>query len=833
MKISLSWLRQYIDLDQSPEQISELLTGCGLEVESLETFQSVKGGLKGIVIGEIMECIKHPNSDHLNLTRVNIGQPEFLNIVCGASNVAVGQKVAVATLGATLFFDNKEITLQKTKIRGEVSEGMICAEDELGLGTSHTGIMVLDPAVPAGTLASSYFNVEEDHVFTIGLTPNRSDATSHLGIARDLAAVINNFGCSASASVDRKSLKFPDISGFHPDPEVKKISIEIEDKKACPRYSGLTIQGITVRESPSWLKNKLMAVGLRPINNIVDITNYILMELGQPLHAFDADEISGDQVIVRKYPRGTKFFTLDETERELTENDLMICNTHEPMCIAGVFGGMKSGVSAITKNVFLESAYFHPTGIRKTARHHGLQTDASFRFERGADPGVTVYALQRAALLIREIAGGEIYSEIVDVYPDPILPETIELSFDNLDRLIGKKLDRSVVIDILTDLGMKIQNEPNLGFSKQNPGCSIQVNIPTFKTDVTREADLVEEVLRIYGYNNIDVLPEIISSLSYSKKPDPDKIQNIVSDYLADNGFQEMMNNSLSRSAYYSENEYFPFNQCVAILNPISRDLDVMRQTLLYGGLETILYNQNRKAENLRLFEFGNVYRKAAPGEQGNLLPAYHEEKHLVLFLTGLAEPESWNTKGKSIDFFQLKGLIQAIFKKLGIAIGGLKINKSHSSMVQEGLCFSFRDKVLVTCGYLPKSVFHYFDLKQAVLYAEFNWDHVFELISISDIKYKELPKFPEVRRDLALLLDKTVKFDQIEQLAFSIENKLLKKVGLFDVYEGEKIGADKKSYAISLILQDETKTLTDHEIEIVMQKLIKALSEELNIQIR
>lgn len=840
MKIALSWLKQYIHLDHSPEKISELLTGCGLEVEGVETFQLVKGGLEGVVVGEVIHCEKHPNSDHLSLTLVNIGKEEPLKIVCGASNVAIGQKVAVATIGTTLYFKEKEITLQKTKIRGEVSEGMICAEDELGLGSSHEGIMILDPEAKVGMPASSYFNILEDVVFSIGLTPNRADATSHIGVARDLVAVLNNFGCSEPQPGNRKSLILPDISEFKRDTQARKISIQVEDTASCPRYSGLTLTGVTVKESPSWLKNKLLSVGLRPINNIVDVTNYVLMETGQPLHAFDADKITGDKVIVKKCQKGTKFTTLDGIERELTGNDLMICNIQEPMCIAGVFGGTKSGVVFETKNIFLESAYFFPTGIRRTARHHGLQTDASFRFERGTDPEITLFALQRAALLIREIAGGVISSDMVDVYPQPVIQKKVELFFNHLDNLIGKKLEPKVVVDILHDLGMKVKLDHDSSTDICYPcpagwqaPSSIWVSIPPYKTDVTREADLIEEILRIYGYNNIEISSEIKSSISYSRKPDPDKIQNLVSEYLVGNGFMEIMNNSLNPSSYYAGNEWFSLNLCVNILNPISRDLDVLRQTLLFGGLETILYNQNRKAENLRLFEFGNVYRKAISGDKDNSLPAYHEEKHLALFLTGLSNAESWNTKPENIDFFLLKGYIQAILAKLGIVMESLVIDDFRSSMIPEGLCFLSGEEKLVICGFLSESVLKLFDRRQPVLYAEFNWDRVLGQIPKKMLRFRELPKFPEVRRDLALLVDQSVSFNQIKQTVFEAEKKVLKKVGLFDVYEGEKIDAGKKSYAIHLMLQDESKTLTDKEIEKVIQKIIQVLTEKLKVQIR
>lgn len=830
MKISYNWLNQYIDHGFTPEKVAEFLTGCGLEVESLELFQSVKGGLNGVVIGEVLTCEKHSNSDHLTLTTVNIGQKEPLKIVCGASNVAPGQKVPVATIGTTLYLKDKEITLQKTKIRGEISEGMICAEDELGLSDLHAGIMVLDSKARIGIPAKDYFGIEEDHVFTIGLTPNRTDAMSHIGVARDLAAVLNNFNRSGKTDAKPYCLKLPDVTSFSIDNKNRQIGILVEDPAACPRYSGLTLTGITVKESPVWLKNKLMAVGLRPINNIVDITNYIQMELGQPLHAFDGDQITGDTVVVKKYPRGTRFITLDEIERELTENDLMICNTRESMCIAGVFGGIKSGVTGKTTTIFLESAYFDPKHIRKTARYHGLQTDASFRFERGADVDITVYALKRAALLIKEIAGGLVSSDIIDIYPKPIEKEIVTLGFQNLDRLIGKSIDRGVVSNIITDLGMEIQ--------ESGPE-ELRVRVPGYKSDVTRESDLIEEVLRIYGYNNVEIFPGIRASLSYSAKPDPEKIQNFISDFLSANGFHEIMNNSLSKSAYYEGNMDFPAGNSVKILNPLSRDLDTMRQTLLYGGLETIVYNQNRKIQDLKLFEFGSVYFLGS-GLTSDPLPGYHEEKQLALFLTGRMEKENWNSRDKKADFFDLKGTVETILNmlKLGSLPAGqagwkLEVQPWVSGFISEGLTYSYGGKGIVKLGYLKDTVVKSFDCKQHVLYAEWNWDTLLTILPKTEIHVKELDKFPEVRRDLSLLLDQSVTFKQIERIAYETENKLIRKIGLFDVYEGQNIQTGKKSYAVSFILQDEEKTLTDEEIDRTMERLIKVLTAKLNAQIR
>ena len=659
MKISYNWLKQYINTDLPPAKLAELLTGCGLEVEGMEEFHSVKGGLDGVIIGEVLSCIRHPNSDHLSLTKVDTGQGAPLDIVCGASNVAAGQKVAVALAGTTLYFNDQELVLKKTKIRGEVSEGMICAEDELGLGKGHAGIMVLKADARVGMPASEYFGIEHDWTFTIGLTPNRVDAASHIGVARDIAAVINNFGRSESMVSGRISAVLPDVSGFRQDNNNLVIDISIEDSVACPRYTGLTITGVKVAESPAWLKNRLLAAGLRPINNIVDITNFILLELGQPLHAFDAGHISGNKVIIRKYPKGTKFTTLDEVERELGSDDLMICSQLEPMCIAGVFGGIRSGVTANTTSVFLESAYFDPVHIRKTARFHGLSTDASFRFERGADYNITVYAIKRAALLIKEIAGGEISSPVIDIYPNPIVPANVFLSWFNLDRLIGKKLNREVVKDILEDLG--IQAAPVNSGGKEG----LDLLVPSYKVDVTRDVDVIEEVLRIYGYNNVEILPAVRSSLSYTHKPDPDKIQNVVSDYLSANGFNEIMNNSLSRSVYYDQNPELTAEACVKILNPISRDLDVMRQSLLFGCLESVINNLNRKSADLKFYEFGTVYCKAEGSDDP--VKGYHEETHMAMVLTGRSSYENWNSGSGDVNWYELKGYLQSMFRKLGI----------------------------------------------------------------------------------------------------------------------------------------------------------------------
>lgn len=831
MKISYNWLKQYINVDVEPDKVAKLLTGCGLEVESMESFQSVRGGLKGVVIGEVLTCVKHPNSDHLSITTVDAGYESPFHVVCGASNVAAGQKVALATIGTTLYINDKEITIQKSKIRGEVSEGMICAEDELGLGTSHAGILVLPPDAIVGVPASTYFNIEEDVTFTIGLTPNRADAASHAGVARDLAAVFNNFGGTGLVQNPQGRLVLPDVSGFRPDNESRAIPVLIDDPEACPRYCGLTISGIKVESSPDWLKNRLSAIGLRPINNIVDITNYILMELGQPLHAFDADKITGSTVIVKKYPGGTKFITLDHVERELDGNDLMISNTDEPMCMGGVFGGAESGVTESTTTVFIESAWFDPKHIRKTSRRHGLQTDASFRFERGVDPEMTVFALKRAALLIKEVAGGDISSAIVDNYPDPVSRRIIDLTYKNIDRLTGKVIDREVIKSILKDLGFEVlqPGDPLARITEPDRGFSVKV--PGYKVDVFREADLIEEVLRIYGYNNIEVSPEVRASLSYTSKPDPGRVQNLISDYLAANGFHEIVNNSLTRSVYYDELEEMPAGKCVRILNPISRELDVMRQSLLQGGLESVVYNQNRKNSDLKLFEFGTVYSIVPVDSSSEPVPGYHEEKHLSIILTGHSLEENWNHSNPDTDFYELKGYVSGIISRL--ALPAMQVQSYSSDIFSGALRYTFQGKAIITIGELTGKIRRQFDIRYPVFYGEINWSLLFPLIPAKEARYRELPKFPEVRRDLALLISKEITFDQIEEVALRTERKLLKNVGLFDVYEGDKIASDKKSYAVSFTLQDENRTLTDKDIEKVMERLSKAFSENLHAVIR
>lgn len=825
MKISYNWLKNYASPVPAPEVISELLTDCGLEVEGMEYFQSVKGGLEGVVIGEVKTCEPHPGSDHLVLTTVEVGGKEPLRIVCGAPNVAAGQKVPVALIGTTLYLKEKEITLQKTKIRGELSEGMICAEDELGLGDSHSGIMVLDPSAVPGTPAKEYFKIEEDVIFEIGLTPNRVDASSHIGVARDLVALLQTQDHHQQL---KSHLILPDVSGFKEGTHQRKFSVVIEDPEACPRYSGLFITGISVKESPDWLKNRLNAIGLRPINNIVDCTNFVLHETGQPLHAFDADQVSGDKVIIKKEKPGTKFVTLDGITRELTGEDLMICNAHEPMCIGGVFGGERSGVSSSTTSIFLESACFSPKTIRKTARYHGLQTDASFRFERGSDIGITTYALKRAALLICEITGGKISSPVIDEYPVKRQNPVVTLSFSNLDRLVGKKIDRHKVKNILEALEIKIleKNETLL-----------KLEIPFFKVDVLREVDVIEEILRIYGYNNVETGSHINGTMTHKRHPDPDQLQDLISDFLSNNGFFEIMNNSLTASSWYTGNPVFPVENAVRLLNPLSRDLDVMRQSLLYGALESISYNQNRKNPDIRFFEFGNCYSLQSTHhnreKNSNPLDSILESKHLALFLSGKKYYENWNADDSKFTFFDLKNLVNQILQKAGCELSVPEITSISTGLFSEGLAYRIGREDLVSFGVLSDALRKQFDCHSLIFYADFHWDVLIRSVRNHSFTVQELPKFPEVRRDLALLIDQSVTFAEIEQLAFQTEKALLKKVGLFDVYEGEKIEAGKKSYAVFFILQDNMKTLTDKEIDKTMNKLIRSFEERLHAQLR
>ncbi len=818
MKLSYNWLKQYVDIDVNAEELSTILTDIGLEVEGLEKFQSIKGGLDGIVVGEVITCSKHPNADKLSVTTVDVGADRLLPIVCGAPNVAEGQKVLVATVGTTLYSEDDSFKIKKTKIRGEVSEGMICAEDELGMGSSHDGIIVLPDDYQVGFLASKYFAVENDYVFEIGLTPNRADAASHIGTAKDLVAGLNR------AKETRKyKPHLPSVDDFKVDDHSLDIDVVVEDTDACPRYAGVTITGVKVSESPAWLKNKLNAIGLRPINNIVDVTNFVLHETGQPLHAFDADYIKG-KVVVKKLPQDTAFVTLDEIERKLDANDLMICDTEHGMCIGGVFGGIDSGVTEKTTNIFLESAYFDPAHIRKSSRRHGLQTDASFRFERGVDPNNTLYALKRAILLFQEVAGGKVSSEIKDVYPKPIESWEVKVSYKNVDRLIGKSIPRDLIKEILGDLEIRVKTETEEGLT---------LLIPTSKVDVTREADVIEEILRIYGYNNVEFADKVHASVIIRQKPDPEKVQNLISDQLTAQGFVEIMNNSLTKSDYYSESNDFNEALNVKLLNPLSNDLDVLRQSLVFGGLEVIAYNSNRKLSDLKLYEFGNIYQNKETDGQLTGLDKYYQEKHLSLFITGRDKPENWNSANIAVDFFTLKGIVESILNKLGIDGNGLEIKEEKSGDFSQKLAYHFNGKCLAYVAEVDKNLLKAFDVKSKTYTADFNWDNVMASIPGSDMSYRPVPRYPAVRRDLALLVNNSVKFDELKETAFKTERKILKRVDLFDIYEGDKIAEGKKSYALSFILQDEDKTLTDKIIEKTMKRIQQAIEKEFDAELR
>ncbi len=822
MKISYNWLKQYVNCDLSAQQLSEVLTGTGLEVEDLIPFESVKGALKGVVVGKVLTCIDHPNSDHLHITTVDCGGEEPLHIVCGAPNVAAGQKVLVATIGCELWKDNESFVIKKGKIRGEVSEGMICAEDELQLGSSHEGIMVLPDSYEVGKPASFYFPVEQDYTYEIGLTANRSDATSHIGSARDVVAALNQ-----REHTDKYHLIIPSVETFKVDNRDNDIDVVVEDAEACPRYSGVTISGVKVGDSPAWLKNRLSAIGLRPINNVVDITNYVLMEIGQPLHAFDADKIEGKKIVVKCMPKDTPFITLDGVERKLAPTNLMICNAKEPMCIAGVFGGQKSGVTAETTNVFLESAYFNPTSIRKTSKYHGLQTDASFRFERGADPNITLYALKRAALLIKELAGGIISSEIKDVKNDDFKPARVDLKFAYLNKVAGQAIDKNDAVKILHSLDCKIleQNEEH-----------VLVDVPTCKVDVTRPADIVEEILRIYGYDNIAIPDTISAYISRTNKPDADKLQQKISDMLVSNGFFEIMNNSLTKSAYSAAFDAFDEDKNVKILNPLSSDLNVMRQTLLWGGLESIAYNQNRKVNDMKLFEFGNVYAfnaKVTPDDKHALAP-YSEHLCLDLFLTGNRDEELWNNQVKALDYFDLKQFVMRILRLMRFDMDKLKASPSTLSHYEYATSYSVDGEEIVVMGKMGKKALKLFDVKKDVFHATFNWTvMVKHFAKAHDIQYVPLSKFPAVRRDLALIFDKNVHFEQVQQVAIAAESKLLQSISLFDVYEGDKIPEGKKQYAMSFVLMSPTTTLTDKVIEKTMNRIQSALEQQLGAVLR
>jgi len=808
MKISYNWLKQFINIDWDAEKTGELLTDLGLEIEGIDTYESVKGGLKGIVIGEVLTCVQHPNADRLKVTTVDIGADAPVQIVCGAPNVATGQKVPVATIGTTLYTTEGEAwKIKKGKIRGEESHGMICAEDELGLGESHDGIMVLDTKLKVGTFVSKVFEIENDEIFEIGLTPNRADAMSHHGVARDLKAGLLQ-------KEIQLELITPSVSSFHVDARSLKIDVDVQDKENAPRYCGVTITGLKVDASPSWLQHRLKSIGLSPINNIVDITNYVLHELGQPLHAFDANKITGNKIEVKTCNAGTKFTTLDDVERVLHEDDLMICDAEKPMCIAGVFGGINSGVTEGTTSIFLESAYFNPVSVRKTAKRHGLNTDASFRFERGIDPNITEYALKRAALMIVEIAGGEISSDISDTYVNKINDFEVRLSFDNAKKLIGEEIPRETIKSILTSLEIKVNNVTETGLG---------LTVPAYRNDVQREADIIEEILRVYGYNNVGTTEKLNASISNSKRFEDYKLQNIIGNQLASQGFYEIMANSLTTPKYMELSEQLNADYNVEMLNPLSNDLSVMRQSLLFSGLEAVCYNINRKRSDLKLFEFGKTYHQYPDKRE--------EDKHLSLFVTGNISEERWNTVVTPSDFFYLKGTLQTILQRLGL--NRLKSSPIKSDIFSEGMSFSLGKKNIVDFGLVKKSVLKHFGISQNVLFADFNWDNVLEMAKDNSIKFKPIPKYPKVRRDFALLVDNTVSFEDIYTIAKQTEKQLLKNVNLFDVYEGKNLPEGKKSYAVSFILQDEHKTLTDKQIDKIMSKLQSNFESKLGAELR
>ena len=820
MEISYKWLKEYVDFDLTPQETADALTSCGLEVDALEEVQTIKGGLKGLYVGKVLTCELHPNSDHLHITTVDLGKAEPQQIVCGAPNVAAGQKVIVADLGCVLYDGDKEFVIKKSKLRGVESLGMICAEDEIGVGTSHDGIIVLPEDAPVGQPAAEYYHLESDWIIEIDITANRSDALSHWGVARDLYAWLKRNGHATS-------LHRPDCSEFAVDNHDLPIDVEIENTEACTRYACVSISGCEVKESPEWLQNKLKVIGLRPINNIVDITNYVMMAYGQPMHCFDADMVKGSKIVVRTQPEGTKFVTLDGEEHTLGEHDLSICNAEEPMCIAGIFGGKGSGTYDTTKNVVLESAYFHPTWIRKSARRHGLSTDASYRFERGIDPNGTIYALKQAAILCKQLAGGKVSMEIKDVYPNPINDARVQLDFEYVDRLIGKKIGNDMIRSIVESLDMKIVSETETG---------LELDVPAYRVDVQRPCDVVEDILRIYGYNNVEIPTQLKSSLTIPS--DIDKAyhrQNVIGEQLVGCGFREILNNSLSKTAYYTELNKYTEETTVKVMNPLSNDLGVMRQSLLFGGLESISRNINHKMPNLRFFEFGNCYHYS-PEKKNDEDPikAYTEEMHLGMWTTGKRVEGSWAHADEKTSFYELKAYVMNIFTRLGVNPGIVVTETSDNNIFGKALALKARSgKVLCEMGTVCHKLLKKMDIDQDVFYADINWDNVMRAIKKNEVLYHDISKFPSVSRDLALLIDKSVEFEQIEQIAHQTEKKLLKSVELFDVYEGKNLPEGKKSYAVNFILQDETKTLNDKQIEAIMTKLINNLKQKLNAELR
>lgn len=820
MNISYNWLKEYLDFDLQPEEVSAALTSIGLETGGVEEVQTIKGGLEGLVIGEVLTCVEHPNSDHLHITTVNVGGEEPLQIVCGAPNVAAGQKVVVAVNGTKLYDGDEVFTIKRSKIRGVESNGMICAEDEIGIGTDHAGIIVLPADAVVGTPAKEYYNVKSDYVLEVDITPNRVDGTSHFGVARDLAAYLKQNGKPTE-------LKRPSVDAFKIDDETPAIEVIVENTEACPRYSGVTIKGVTVKESPEWLKNRLNIIGLRPINNVVDVTNYVLHEMGQPLHSFDAGKVTGDKVIVKTMPEGTKFVTLDGVERTLTDRDLMICNTEEAMCIGGVFGGLDSGVTEQTTDVFLESACFHPTWIRKTARRFGLNTDASFRFERGLDANNTIYVLKRAALLIQEVAGGKITGSIQDIYPNPVQPYTVELTYNKINTLIGKDIPVETVKSILASLEMEIVSETTEGLT---------IHVPVYRIDVQRDVDVIEDILRIYGYNNIEFSDSVKSNLSYKTATDRGyDLQNLISEQLCGSGFNEIMNNSLTRSAYYDELTTYPASHCVMLMNPLSADLNGMRQTLLFGGLESIEHNAKRKNGNIRFFEFGNCYDyNVEKKREDATLVEFSEDYRLGLWVCGDRVENSWAHADEKATVYELKAYVENILIRLGVNLKKVVFGNLSNDIYSTGVSITTTSgRELGTFGIVNRKICKAMDIDFEVYYAELSWTLLMKETKKNKVTFSEISKFPAVKRDLALLLDKSVQFAEIEKIAEESERKLLKEVSLFDVYEGKNLPAGKKSYAVSFYLQDETKTLNDKQIDAIMQKIRKNLESKLGASLR
>ena len=820
MNISYNWLKRYLDADLTAERMAEILTELGLEVEEFEKIETIKGGLKGVVVGEVLTCEDHPDSDHLHITTVDVGAEAPLQIVCGAANCRQGLKVMCATVGSVLYpiDSDEEFKIKRSKIRGVESLGMLCAEDELGIGRNHEGIMELPAEAVVGTPAKDYLRIADDYLIGIGLTPNRVDAASHIGVARDIAAYLKSRG-------ERIEFKLTSVEGFKVDDISRTIEVEVVNSEAAPRYAGITVSGCKIAPSPEWMQNELRAAGINPKNNLVDITNYVLFELGQPLHAFDADKIEGGKVVVRSAVEGEKFVTLDGVERTLTANDLMICSAERPMCIAGVYGGQDSGISDETVNVFIESAYFHPVWVRKTAKRFGLNTDASFRFERGVDPNIQVYALKRAAMLMQELAGGRITSEIIDINPTPASHFEFEFSLERARKLIGKNIPEETFMTILEALDVEVRGRE---------GEVLKVAVPPYRVDVQREADLIEDVLRVYGYNNIEISDHVNSTLSYAPKPNKSRLQNMASDYLSANGYTEIMSNSLTKASYYEGCTTFTVERCVKILNPLSQDLNVMRQTLLFNALEAVELNVNRRNGNLKMYEVGNCYFfNAEKAEEENTLAKYEEGMRLGITVTGLATQLSWNSKAEGSSFFTLRAMVEKLLKRFGIDLYSLQCESLESDLFADAIVFKQGPKEVLRMGVVSPIVRKKFDIKQDVYFAEIDFDQVVKMTKKTKVQFKELSKFPEVKRDLALLVNKNVTFSQLRSIAFATEKKLLKSVSLFDVYEGDKLPEGKKSYALSFILEDKSQTLTDKQIERTMANIQAQLEQKTGAEIR